>query len=205
MVHQRDVGGDGFFHAGAQYLDDDVFTAVQGSGVDLRDGSGGERGFVEVGEVVFQRLAQGGFDDAARFITGEGWDPVLQFAQFFEQVGTEQVGAGGEGLAEFDEDGAEVLQGETQAFAEGGVFGGIAVISRMQAGGKTQPAEDTFVRQVFVQAVADEDAGDVVAAAGGCEHQRVSLTRRVSRRSIRLMSAARRAAKAAASVRVAQP
>ena len=77
--------------------------------MDLGDGGGCQGGFVKCGKDGVYRLAQGGFYQRAGLATWERRDFVLQLAQFGEQVGREQVGAGGEGLPQFNEDGAEVL------------------------------------------------------------------------------------------------
>ena len=77
--------------------------------MDLGDGGGCQGGFVKCGKDGVYRLAQGGFYQRAGLRAGERRHFVLQLAQFGEQVGREQVGAGGEGLPQFDEDGAEVL------------------------------------------------------------------------------------------------
>ena len=77
--------------------------------MDLGDGGGCQGGFVKCGKDGVYRLAQGGFYQRAGLATWERRHFVLQLAELCEQVGREQVGAGGEGLPQFDEDGAEVL------------------------------------------------------------------------------------------------
>ena len=74
--------------------------------VHLGDGGGGDRR-AELGEVILEPAAERLLDGAARLGHGERRQPVLQVAQVAGELGADQVGAGGQELAELDVAGAE--------------------------------------------------------------------------------------------------
>ncbi len=95
--------------AGAQHLDGHVaaHTVVDHDRlVHLGDGGGGD-GRAELGEVVLQLAAELLLDGLARLRHGERRQPVLQVAQVAGELRPDQIGAGGEELAELDVAGAE--------------------------------------------------------------------------------------------------
>ena len=58
MFEDGQVVFDGFFGAGPNDFDGDVFAGFEGGGVNLGDGSGGDRFGVEVGEGLFEVPAE---------------------------------------------------------------------------------------------------------------------------------------------------
>ena len=109
-IEQGDVGVDLLLDARAKYLDHHLAAIGQRRRVHLCDRGRGQRFGVEAGEGRTDRQAERVLDDAARGLAIERLDPVLQQGQFIGHVRWHQVAAGGQDLAELDEDRAEVLQ-----------------------------------------------------------------------------------------------
>ncbi len=119
-VHQPEIAADGPLDAGPQHLDHDLGPVLQASGVDLRDGGGGERDGVERVEDVVDRAAPGLLDDGARLGPVEGRHLILELGQLDGQVVRQQIAPGREDLAELDEDGPQLFQREAHAHRIGG-------------------------------------------------------------------------------------
>lgn len=93
--------------------------------VDLAEAGGGDGlgGNIAIG--FPQGAIEFALDDFKGEVGGEGGELVLEFDQLFEEIGMDEVGAGGEGLADFNKGGAEL--GEDMAkFA--GPLGFVAVL-----------------------------------------------------------------------------
>ena len=109
--HEVEIAGEGLLDAGPQDLDRDRL-ALGGDGVvHLGDGGGRDRRVVEAEEQRLQRLAELGLERWPR-------PPRPEMAAGGPAAGpgrrhllAQYVGAGGEELAELDEDGAEIDQG----------------------------------------------------------------------------------------------
>ena len=83
----------------------------------LSDGGGGHRFGVEGHEQFFDRFAECGFNCLFGLFGGKRRQAVLQFGQCLRHFIADQIGAGGERLAEFDERRAALLQGGGQSYA----------------------------------------------------------------------------------------
>ena len=107
-----EVAAEALLDAGAQDLHGHVaaHAVVDGDGlVHLGDGGGGD-GRAERGEVVLQPAAQLLLDCRACLLHRERRQLVLQMAEVAGQLGADQVGAGGEELAELDVAGPQAGQ-----------------------------------------------------------------------------------------------
>ena len=118
-----DLAGD----TGAEDFDDDAGAAGEGGAVDLGDGGGGEGLGFEGSEKGFEVATEIFFDGGAGDFGAVGGDVGLEFGEFVGEIGAEEVGAGAEHLAQFDEGGAEF--GERHADALRGSEGaqGLAI------------------------------------------------------------------------------
>ena len=157
-THQRQILLDDFCQIRAQHFHGHFFAAEQGGAVHLGDGGAGNGLRVESGIQFFNRLAQRLFDLAARQFGVKRRHFVLQFGQFGGIVGREQVGAGGEHLAEFHENGSEVFQRQAQAHGQGLV--GELRGSRQPAHDVAQPVGMDVGQEHIAQAVAVNDFAD---------------------------------------------
>jgi hypothetical protein len=86
-------------------------SRAEGAAVHLRQRRGSEGGIVERGEDPFHWLAEFARDRLVDDRSGDGWYFVLEARQFPGDGRWQQVGPGGERLAEFDEDPACILEG----------------------------------------------------------------------------------------------
>ncbi len=110
-IHQLQVPADDLFDVGADHLDHHLAAVVEGGSMDLGYGGRGEGGFLETPKYLGNGLAVCLFDDLPRLFAGEGRDVVLQPGELHGDIVRQQVPAGGEDLAELDEDGAQLFQG----------------------------------------------------------------------------------------------
>ena len=98
------------FDVRAEHLDRD-FAAIGGDGaVDLRDRGGADGRFVELGKEAFERPLERLLDGLLDCGEGRWREVVLQLGQILRGAFTDEVGAGGEGLAELDRRRADLLQ-----------------------------------------------------------------------------------------------
>ena len=107
---------DAITDIGPQHLHRHAAAVVQARVVGLGQGSGGHR-LAELGEHALHRLAQRGLHLGAGLGHGEGRQLVLQARQVLGELRAEDVGAGGEKLAELDGHGAKRDEGRGQALA----------------------------------------------------------------------------------------
>jgi hypothetical protein len=112
-------------------------------------------------------LAKAGAEREAQLlddlVEGERADLILELSQLAEDAGREQVGPGGEDLAELDEGGAELGEGGDQALAGVGAADGGA--GEVGAGVvDLQLAAQLELGEEPAEAVTDEDAGDLAEA-----------------------------------------
>ncbi|SAJ33735.1 Uncharacterised protein [Enterobacter cloacae] len=162
-----DVGADHRFQVRPDHLHHHFLAALQPRGVDLGHRGRGQRFAFEAGEDLFDLRAQLFLDALDRQLRREGRHLVLQPGQFVGDVVGQQVAAGGENLAELDEDRSEVLQRQAQARAAGQ----FQLAPRQPAPGQggTEQAQPPGQHRQFedqvVQAVADDDALDAQEAA----------------------------------------
>ena len=192
-VEEPDVPADDLVDPRAQDLDHHLAAVLEAGGVDLGDRGRRQGGFVESVEDRRHRATQGLLDEGACLGPGEGRDPVLELGQLDREVVREQVAAGGEDLAELDEDGPEVLQGAADAHRVG-----LGVAPEPEPGGEvgqeTQGAKQVGRQDHLVQPVAEQDPVDVEQAQriGGADHAPPSASARGRRRARRSTRAARR-------------
>jgi len=114
----RQVAGDQLVDPGPLHLEDDRVAAAAAGGVRLRERGAGQRLRVDVLEDVA--------DAGAQFLLGHRLDQrprrgggvVLQPGQLAGHRRGQQVGAGGGGLAEFDEDRPGLFEGEPEPAGE---------------------------------------------------------------------------------------
>ncbi|MNE20465.1 hypothetical protein D3C80_1135880 [compost metagenome] len=102
--------------AGTQHLDRHLAPVGQPGRVRLGQG-GGAHGLGQVDEQALGRTAQRALDLALGLLQREGRQLVLQSPQVLGELQAEDVGAGGQHLAQLDGDGAEVLEGLADALA----------------------------------------------------------------------------------------
>lgn len=111
LLQEVQVDGDQLGYSGVLDLDDYFGAVLQPCPVRLTDGGGSKGLAVEFGEVFLNSMA--GFFLIYRrngLETIDG-DVILEFAQLFDVGGTDQVGPGGQHLADFDKGRAEFFQG----------------------------------------------------------------------------------------------
>ena len=107
-----EVAPEALLDAGAQDLDGDLAALAvvdRHRLVHLGDGGGGDRR-AELGEVILQPAAELDLDRPAGFLHGERRQPILQVPEVAGQLRPDQIGAGGEELAELDVAGAEARE-----------------------------------------------------------------------------------------------
>ena len=138
-------------------------AVVQPAGVDLADGRRRERGRVELGEQLLGRLAQfvgdGLADDLGRVGRGVG----LELGQLVGEGRADDVRAGAEHLAELDERGAQVGQGEADAGLVGDVGDPLEPGRREVA---AEPVEVAEPAHPVGQPVLGQDGDDLGQPAG---------------------------------------
>jgi len=122
MEHDFEIDLDGLDDAGALNLDGDFFAILHSRTMHLADRGGGVRFLFEMREEFFRFFAGFGFDDFGHFAVGKDGDLVLQFGKLGDIFKGDEVGTGGEDLAEFDEGGAEFLEDFADAFGGGEVL-----------------------------------------------------------------------------------
>jgi len=158
-VHQADVAADHRQDAGAQNLDHHLASVLEHGPVYLGDGGRGERRGLETVEQFTDRLAEAGLDDPSGLLVREWRHAVLQFGKLLGDVVRQQIPAGGEDLAELDEDGAQFLQCQANACAAGHT-------ARHPGPGHEQAQEADWPEQMagedqLVQPVSHQDPADV--------------------------------------------
>src|SRR5699024_7655951 len=164
-------------------------------GMHLGDGGRGQRFVVEVGEHVIDAPPAACLDQLPRLLGGKWRHFILQQGQLFGQAGWQQVAAGGQSLAEFDENRAEF----GQRFAQTHAHRRFKVVLAAE-----QPARRLFAKQL-AQAVFTGDTADAPQAPRSGEHQprfRFLVARWLMRAASRSVSARSRftaSAKAACS------
>ena len=106
-----DRAGELFLDAGTQHLHRDR-AAIGGDGaVDLRDRGSADRHRIEAGEHRLDRTAEAGLDLRTDRLERKRRQRILQAEEIERGLVTDDVGAGGERLAELDRGGAERLEG----------------------------------------------------------------------------------------------
>ena len=128
----------------------------------LRDGGGGD-GLAEFGKNLIERLAERGLYRVDRVGLGERRDAVLQALEIAGDADTDDVGAGGHELAEFDVGRAEA--GECGDAALGAVGGAAA----FDEAGNADHGADGRGRFVRVNEREGAFAGEDKADAGKAE------------------------------------
>lgn len=95
----------------------------------------------------------------------------MQARQFFRDVGRQQIGAGGQRLAEFDENRPQVFQGAADAYCIGRVRVAEPVPGE-EVKQKTERAEQVRGKYDLVQPMPDQDAIDIQQAQrlAGADH-----------------------------------
>ena len=157
-VEQGDVVVDDRRDARPENLDRHFAAVGQGRKVHLRHRGRGDRLDIETREDLADRFAVGMLEFGDRQRRGKRRHLVLQLGQFLGDVRRQQVAAGGQHLAELDEDGAKRLQGTTQAL--GAWRRQIAPEQR----GADQPGRKigrVVIEDQLIQAMAKADAGDL--------------------------------------------
>jgi hypothetical protein len=92
------------------HLDNHFFPAYQAGGVHLGNRSRGYRGSLEVGEHVFEPLAELSLDDLAHSVKGLGRHSVAAQPELRHELGREDAFSRGEDLAQLDVRRAQVLE-----------------------------------------------------------------------------------------------
>ena len=87
--------------------------------IDLREGGGGERGFVKSGKHYLRFAAKRGDKHGLYLLKRQRADVALQFAQFEDQGLRQHIGPHGEELTELDERRAQFLRRKAETFVGG--------------------------------------------------------------------------------------
>ena len=122
-VHQRQVFVDDRLHAGAQHLDSyfalaAILVAHHGE-MHLRDGGAGHGLALKAHKNLIERLTKRSLNGVHRNLRIKRRHTILQLGQLFGHIGRHQVAAGGQHLTELHEDGPQLFQRLTQAYAAG--------------------------------------------------------------------------------------
>ena len=172
-VEEGQVMGDDRCNAGAQDFDCHFGAVRQLGEVHLGDGRGGDRLALEADEDFVHRLAVGGLQLGEGFGAGERRDTVLQPGQLFGDGRRQQVAAGGQHLAELDEDRPEGFERLAQAGAAGL---GVGAAEAGEPGQPGQPTGRLVGENHLVEAVFQADGDDLdeseEAHGGRCEGKR---------------------------------
>ena len=154
-------GGEGLLDAGAEDLDGDVPTIGGHRAVDLRDRGGADRHFVDRGEQAFDRAFERLLDRLADLREGSGREIVLQPHEVDRGLVADQVGAGGEGLAELDRSRAELAQ-------RGGIIG-LGRLMQAQARKAHDPAREGRGQGIALDPLQGAVTGERAAPAQDAE------------------------------------
>lgn len=129
------VAGDQLGDAGPLYLQDDRRAVRPPGPVGLRERGGCHRLAVDLGEDLAHRGAKFLFQQCLDRGPRRGGDTVLQPPQFGRHRRGQQVGAGGQDLAELDEDRAALLERQAEPVRE------LAGRTRFRGAGAEEPAQ----------------------------------------------------------------
>jgi len=151
---------DLFHDVGPPHLHDDFRAIVQGSGMDLADGGSCEGTIIEGGEELGGRLAEGSFDHSPNLGGGHRRGGVLELGELGLVGRSNQVGTGGENLAELDEGGSQLLESFPDLLGFG--IGQGRAAAPEEAGGRESIGD--HVQQMH-EAASGEDGGDLPIAA----------------------------------------
>ena len=168
-VHDLEVALDPLAHAGTHDLDDDFLARAQPRRVHLSDRGGGERLVVEAVEHLLGGPAIGALDDEFRVLYRERRHAVLQLGELVRDVGRQQVAPRGQGLAELDEDRAELLEREPDPFTARAALAPLEPRGGRQVERESQRAKQVGRENELVEVVPDEHALDVQETGGDAE------------------------------------
>ncbi len=105
-----DRAGKILLDIGPEDLDRDLRAFGRDRAMDLGDRGGADRDRVDLREHLLDRATQRLLDRRTDLLEGRGGQAVLQRRQIVRGFGADQVGAGGERLAELDRGGADCLE-----------------------------------------------------------------------------------------------
>ncbi len=161
-----EVGLDGALDVGAlEFYGDFAAVFDEAGAVDLAEGAAGDGGGVEVDEVLRYVTFELVGEDGAHLFPGDGADLGAEFFEFVDEAFGEDVGAGGDDLAEFDEGGAKFLEGDAHALPEGDFLG-------PEGDDPGHPGvRDADLPQELEEAVSDEDGDDFLGPDGVREQE----------------------------------
>ena len=115
-LEQPEIGVDHGFDAGAAHLHHHLGAVVQPGAVHLRDGRGSERRGVELREYRLGLAAQVFAKLRPQGLERQRGHPAVQLAELGDPLGAQEVASAGQHLAELDEGGAQLLEGEPHLF-----------------------------------------------------------------------------------------
>jgi hypothetical protein len=173
--HDVQVPVDHATYVRAAHLDRHPVPRGKRRRVDLRDRGRCDRLLVKAREHLIQVGAQLGAEHAGDLRPGHLGGIILQMTQLADELGRDQVPAGGYHLAQLDERDPAVLQGQPERPGQPGPpFGGGKL--------RTAPAA-----QVGQQSAADQDPADLRVAAGAAQlpAQAAQHVQRAGQRSAR--------------------
>ena len=111
QAQETDVAPDHLLERRPHHLDDDRRPARKPGRVHLRDRGGGERRLDELLEPLVEGRAERALHDRPRRLARERRHVVAEERELLRDVVGDEVRAGGQGLPELHEDGAQGLQG----------------------------------------------------------------------------------------------
>ena len=173
---QAHVGLDLGFDARTANLQHDLAAVEQPCPMHLGDRCGTGRFAFKVDEYLGGRPAERSFDDRQDLLERHGRDAGVQARQFFGPLGRQQILARRQHLAELDEGGAELLEGQSQAVLrlEPGAAGRLAPMQHgacaLEEGDDSDPAHEV------AEPVPNEHQGDLVQARQISHHAQRRLT-----------------------------
>ena len=144
-------------HVRPAHLDHHAVPRGQRRRVDLSDRRCRDRFPVKAREHLVRLGAQLGVQHAGDLRPGHLGSVILQMTQLADELGRNQVPAGGQHLTQFDEGDPAIFQGQAQRAGQPGPSFG---------GGQLRPAAAAHVRQ---QPAADQDPGDLGVTAGAAQ------------------------------------
>ncbi len=101
-------------HVGTLHLDDHGLAGLEARRVDLGDRGGGDGCLVELAELLLERHAEVGFDDAADHGKRLGGNPVTKKPELGHELFGEEAFARGDDLSQLDVGGPEAFEGTAQ-------------------------------------------------------------------------------------------
>ena len=156
------VGINGALDVRALHLDHYILAAGQQRFIYLRDGGGGDGCGVEGGEPFLDWGFQLRFDARFGNFPRRGRHHILEFFQFADINQGDEVRAGAQNLAEFDEGRAELLEGQTHVRCGSEMW--LHRLAAQQATRQREGGQQTQLVHDAAESVPDQDVYNLLIA-----------------------------------------